>query len=619
MPDPRKVEALKNYPERLENVKQVRGFLGLVGYYRQLIEGFNEKAKPLHDLLSEKTSLVWRPKHSRAVKELKDALINVTMTSIFSPDLPLVLKTDASKYAVGAVLEQEGYPIAFESRKKSGREVFYPAYESELMAIVYALSKWKLFIGTELVTIERDHATLSRMLTQKKVTTRLGYWLDKLADFNFRGVYKPGKQNIVADALSRRPDYMEVISSLTESRPERNRRNKERVRSKLVEWGKGYESCDDFREIVKTCKTLGIDEGTGKFIPLIQEEKEFHWDDGLLWVKMREGWKMCVPTREIRREVLQGFHDDALAGHPGIEKTILDIERIFWWPALKTDVEGYVRSCPACALAKASFSKYGGLLHPLPTPKYPWEVINTDLIMGLPKGKDGFDAIVTFVCQLTKMAHLVPEQQSINASELGEVLWVEVLPMLEFAYNSTVRSSTKVSPFEMLYGFTPEKPVCRKYGLPMQAPAANLPLQAEVVLRRARRELDKPKLNQQRFANAHRRDVEFKVGDKVWLKVSHLPMATSSSSRSLSLRYRGPFKIIGRVGKRAYKLKLLPSMLMHPVFHVSLLKPWMKDTSSLRGSSSPQVAIGDKNENEVQGIFKHQDDPSTGRRWFKVF
>ncbi|PHJ18639.1 tf1 related [Cystoisospora suis] len=142
-----------SYPEKLENVRQVRGFLGLVRYYRQLIKDFNEKAKPLHDLLKEKSQLVWRPKHSQAVQELKDALINATLTHIFNPNLPLVLKTDASKYAVGAVLEQDGKPIAFESRKKRGREIYYPAYESELLAIVYALTKWKHFIGTRLVTI----------------------------------------------------------------------------------------------------------------------------------------------------------------------------------------------------------------------------------------------------------------------------------------------------------------------------------------------------------------------------------------------------------------------------------------------------------------------------------
>ncbi|PHJ21818.1 retrovirus-related pol polyprotein from transposon, partial [Cystoisospora suis] len=88
----------------------------------------------------------------------------------------------------------------------STRDQFLPAYESELLAIVYALTKWKSFIGTKPVTVETDHATLSRMLSQKKVTPRLGYRVDKLADFNLKVVYKPGKQNLVADAISRRPD-----------------------------------------------------------------------------------------------------------------------------------------------------------------------------------------------------------------------------------------------------------------------------------------------------------------------------------------------------------------------------------------------------------------------------
>ncbi|PHJ16480.1 gag-pol related, partial [Cystoisospora suis] len=264
-PDPRKVEALKNHPEKLRNVRQVRGFLGLVGYYRQLIKDFNKKAKPLHDLLKEESPLIWRPKHSQAVKELKDALINVTMTNIFNPDLPLVLKTDASKYAVGAVLEQEGRPIAFESRKKSGREVFYPAYESELLAIVYALTKWKHFIGT-----------------RKKVTTRLGYWLDKLADFNFRVVYKPGRQNLVADALSRRPDYLEKVISLFETRYYNRGERRENENTSRIDWRRAYNVCDDFREIVETCETLGIDEETGSNISLIEEGREYHWEDGLL-------------------------------------------------------------------------------------------------------------------------------------------------------------------------------------------------------------------------------------------------------------------------------------------------------------------------------------------------
>ncbi|PHJ18928.1 retrotransposon ty3-gypsy subclass [Cystoisospora suis] len=389
-PGPRRVKALKSYPEKLENVRQARGFLGLVGNYRQLIKDFNRNAKPLHDLLKEKRQLVWSPKHSQAVKELKDASINVTMTNSFNPDLPLVLKTDASKYAVGAVLEQDGKPIAFESRKKLGREIYYPAYESELLANIYAPTKWKHFNGTRLVTIETDHATLSRMLTQ-------GYWLDKLADFNFQVVYKAGKQNLVADALSRRPDYMEGVAMMMEL-PEARRGNRRTSRD------------------------------TGSFIP--------------------------------------------------------------------------------------------------------------------------------------------------------------------------------------------RNPICQ-YGLPMTVPAANLPFQAETTLRKAKLELEKAQTAQQFYANSRRRAVEFQEGDKVWLLVSHLPTATISSLRALALRYKGPFKIIGKVGKRAYRLKSPPSMLMHPVFHVSLLKPWRANISEFRNATSSQLAI-QGNEYGVRGIFKHREDFFSKEKWYKV-
>ncbi|PHJ17230.1 hypothetical protein CSUI_008950, partial [Cystoisospora suis] len=99
---------------------------------------------------------------SQAVVRLKEALINAASLRIFDPDKSIVIKTDASKYAIGAVMEQEGVPVAFESRKMGEREKYMPAYESELLAIVHALTKWKSMIGTRTVTIETDHATLSR-------------------------------------------------------------------------------------------------------------------------------------------------------------------------------------------------------------------------------------------------------------------------------------------------------------------------------------------------------------------------------------------------------------------------------------------------------------------------
>ncbi|PHJ15615.1 retrotransposon ty3-gypsy subclass, partial [Cystoisospora suis] len=205
--DPDKLKTIRDWPEILKNRRHLRGLLGLVGYYRRLIPNFNKLAHPLHLLLRENSDMVWRSQHSNAVAQLKEALINAATLRIFDPDKPVVLKADASKHAVGAVLEQDGVPVAFESRKMGARAKYMPAYEGELLAIVHALLKWKPFIGTKPVVAETDHATLSRILQQKQVTSRLGYWLDKLADFNIKVVYRPGKHNVVADAISRRQDF----------------------------------------------------------------------------------------------------------------------------------------------------------------------------------------------------------------------------------------------------------------------------------------------------------------------------------------------------------------------------------------------------------------------------
>ncbi|PHJ22733.1 retrotransposon nucleocapsid protein [Cystoisospora suis] len=294
------------------------------------------------------------------------------------------------------------------------------------MALVYAVVKWKHFIGTRSVTIETDHATLSRMLTQKKVTTRLGYWLDKLADFNFRVVYKSRKQNLVADALSRRPDYMEKVMLLAERQQEEDKSGEAPKDPRRLEWEKAYKECENLRQMVKTCEELEIDEGTGVHISLTEEGKEYHWIEGLLWVKLRKGWRLYVPTVDKRKDISQGFHDDPLAGHPRIKKTTLDTKRIFWWPEMRAEIERYVKACPACAQGRNAYAKYG-LQQTLPIPNFRWEVINVDLIMGLPKGKDGYDAIVTVVCQLTKMAHFILVNQATGAEELGRVLVREVI------------------------------------------------------------------------------------------------------------------------------------------------------------------------------------------------
>lgn len=144
----------------------------------------------------------WTEEHARAVRQLKSALAEAVEIRPFDPDAPITIRTDASKHAVGAVLEQKGCRVAFGSRKTTEAESKAPAYEMESKAIVYALAKWRPLLLGKKVTVESDHATLARMMTQKQVTPRLGYWLDKLVEFDREVKHIPGKLNNVADAIS---------------------------------------------------------------------------------------------------------------------------------------------------------------------------------------------------------------------------------------------------------------------------------------------------------------------------------------------------------------------------------------------------------------------------------
>ncbi|PHJ24919.1 retrotransposon nucleocapsid protein [Cystoisospora suis] len=268
------------------------------------------------------------------------------------------------------------------------------------------------FIGTSLVTVETDHATLSRILQQKHVTSHFGYWLDKLADFNIKVVYKSGKQNMVADAISRRQDFAGFIQEQRTNQPFHIR--------DLTFWKEQYRRCNNFQTPYDIIQKLDSRVPRGNLI--VYGQREYSWEDGYLCVRTEAGWSVCVPSGLLRKTILQQFHDHVSAGHPGVERTRVGIRGLFWWPSMDGDINTFVCSCVACARGKSSRLPSGGLLQPLPIPRAPWEDIAMDLIEGLPTTESGGDAIVTVVCRLTEMAQSVPTRQSATGEDLANTL-----------------------------------------------------------------------------------------------------------------------------------------------------------------------------------------------------
>ena len=204
--DDNKVIAIKNWPIP-QTPTSVRSFLGAAGFYRRFIPNFSEIAAPLTDLTKDNYKFEWTNRQHTAFITLKEALLTAPVLRLPDFNLTFIVVTDASMIAVGGVLMQndgEGErPIAYESKKLNDAESRYPVHEQELFAIIVCLRTWRCYLEGMTFIIRTDHKSLEHIPTQKHLSRRMVRWIEYLQQFNFKIEYKPGKDNVVADALSR--------------------------------------------------------------------------------------------------------------------------------------------------------------------------------------------------------------------------------------------------------------------------------------------------------------------------------------------------------------------------------------------------------------------------------
>lgn len=207
-PSASKIQAILG-EERPKTKKEVRRFLGMVGFYRRFISSFAEISACLSDLTrkGKPTKIVWEQEHENMYVKLTSALTNHPV--LRNPDFSrrFVLQTDASERGVGAVLQQafeDGiHPILFLSRKLVPREQNFSTVEKECLAIVWAVQKLREYLlGVEFV-IETDHSPLQWLESMKSSNQRLMRWSLALQEYHFTIRHIPGKDNTVADMLSR--------------------------------------------------------------------------------------------------------------------------------------------------------------------------------------------------------------------------------------------------------------------------------------------------------------------------------------------------------------------------------------------------------------------------------
>lgn len=317
--------------------------------------------------------------------------------------LPFTVETDASGVGMGAVLSQQGHPIAFYSKPFSEKLLRSSTYVRELFAITVAVKKWRQYFLGHHFTIITDHRSLKELITQVIQTPEQHLYLVRLMGYDYEIQYRSGSHNPAADALSRLPEHGPSVSLLlsvtgphflTELHHQLEADSTYRQRR------------DDIRNSPESHPDLSI---SGALILY----------RGRIWLPHNFP---LIPT------LLTEFHATPTGGHAGIAKTLARVSENFYWEGLRADVTQFVNKCVDCQYTKYKTKKPAGLLCPLPAPHRPWEDLSLDFIVGLPPFH-GNTVILVAVDRFSKGIHLGMLPQHHSAYSVA-VLFINIIVKL---------------------------------------------------------------------------------------------------------------------------------------------------------------------------------------------
>ena len=649
--DKAKVEAIQSWPTP-NSVTQVRSFLGLAGFYRRFVKDFSTIAAPLNELTKKNVPFVWSDAQEEAFTILKDKLTHAPLLQLPDFNKMFELECDASGIGLGGVLLQDGKPVAYFSEKLSGPSLNYSTYDKELYALVRTLETWQHYLWPKEFVIHSDHESLKHIRSQSKLNRRHAKWVEFIESFPYVIKHKKGKENVIADALSRRYTMLSQLDFKNFG---------------LETIKEQYANDVDFKDILLNCR-----EG--------RTWNKFVINDGFVF----RANKLCIPASSIRLLLLQEAHGGGLMGHFGVKKTEDILASHFFWPKMRRDVERYVARCTTCQKAKSRLNPHG-LYMPLPVPSTPWEDISMDFVLGLPRTRRGRDSIFVVVDRFSKMAHFIPCHKSDDATHIADLffrevvrlhgvpntivsdrdtkflshfwrvlwtklgtkllfsttchpqtdgqtevvnrtlstmlravlkknlkMWEDCLPHVEFAYNRSVHSTTKLCPFEIVYGFIPRAPIDL---LPIpSSEKVNLDAKerAELVLKMhemTKKNIERMNAKYKLAGSQGRKSIVFEPGDLVWL---HLRKDRFPDLRKSKLMPRadGPFKVLEKINENAYKLDLPAEFRVSPTFNIADLKPYLGDDDEMP-SRTTSIQEGGGDDEDISSIVTPAATPTS--------
>ncbi|OWZ01672.1 Retrotransposon nucleocapsid protein [Phytophthora megakarya] len=528
---------------------------------------------------------------------------------------------DASDFAVGGVLYQNEVhdgveierPVAFAGRKYKPAELNYSIREKELLAILFGLRTWRVYLLDRPFVVETDHRSLETVFKQKSISRRIARWYDELAEYQFQIRYIKGAENSVADGISRRPDFMTSAEPVTLAAISTRQQVRQRVDASLSSTVAGavrrYDEDDTAKALLRLLDP-GYSAKKGESTPLAAPRLT-SW---LTPIRL-------ITSTELLEHVCEEFHDSPVYGHPGIDRTCRLIDEHYYWPCMFSDITKYVKGCETCARTKARHERPPGLLNSHDIPP-----LAMDFITGLSTTSRNYDSVMIVIDHLTKRTHLVVGKGTDTAIDMAvrfhkeifrlakyrnakftssfwkklcEMLgvqqkmttafrpqgdgiserlraysnadsedWDDHLSLAEFAYNARYQSSISMSPFEADIGYILQTPAT--IHLPSNVGKTGQPDHFEFIVKQAdtlakgRRSIAVAQDRMAKYYNANRKPHKLNVSDEVFLSDQHISARhLGTTKKKLGARWISPFEITETIGRDYYKLRLHPKLRIH--------------------------------------------------------
>ena len=479
---PSKIEAVVNW-ERPKSKREVKSFLGLTGYYRRFVKDYSKLARPLNKLTGEGVPYIWDENCEDAFQKLKIALTTAPVLGYPRPHGQMVLDTDASGEALGAVLSQiqdgKEVVLAYLSKSLDQAERNYCITRKELLAVVESCKAWHPYIFGRPVIVRTDNSAVAWAKRMKIPSGQMARWLQRLGTYDLTEVHRPGRVHWNADALSRKPasscgqcgrdqgpcdgtpkrlgtppvtkeelPSCKRVCAITRSQSSLNENEHCEVPTIPVTIGSDCEGMspselheeqtrDPDISLIMKAKLLGEPKPVWEQVSPQSTALKSLWaqfdrlgmkGDVLCrkWVgsgDLPDRWQIIMP-RTRKRAVLQQMHDAPLGGHLGTEKTLRKIQDCFYWVNMKEDVINYCLACDLCTSRKTP-----GKQRNAPMKEFlvgsPMERVSID-IMSLERSTSGKKYVLVITDSFTKWteAYAMSNMEARTVAKLVVNEWI---------------------------------------------------------------------------------------------------------------------------------------------------------------------------------------------------